>query len=308
MIKKRQTEIKEKLSAATQKMMLAKLKNNKAAPRESLVEEDKDALKERYDALVLKIQSKEVVEFEEDYNAMAVLSYLKTVKEDNFISKDLQAHILFNVVMVFIFQNTMLTCMLWSLISNVLGEYSQHFTNDFIVLLVKFPCTVALHLFLFPEVQTGMKIMKFANNQPHLFTGTGAEISFFIGFMQVITSIYCEAINLYLLTFQHTVEHCIIHFVALEVIMEIPKLYFEALTDYQLKDILHYHPKNEVKGKDIPLLSRSWFHILARITYKVLRGLYVSVIFYFVPYLSIYLNYTLGETGGEHGGGHGGGH
>ena len=234
MIKRREKEIKDKLSEWTQKMMMAKLKgkDNKLAPKESLMEEDQDVIMERYDNLVEKIQSKDEVEFEEDYNAMCVLSYLKEVKENNFIGKDLQAHLLFNVTMVFVFQNTMLSCMLWSMIDNVNGEYSQHFTAQFIVLLVKYPCTVALHLFLFPEVQTGMKIMRFANNQPHLFTGTGAEISFAIGFMQVVTSVYCEGINLYLLTFQHTVEHCIIHFVALEVIMEIPKLYFEALTDY----------------------------------------------------------------------------
>ena len=33
------------------------------------------------------------------------------------------------------------------------------------VLLVKFPCSVALHLYLYPEVMQGMKIMKYADNQ-----------------------------------------------------------------------------------------------------------------------------------------------
>ena len=38
------------------------------------------------------------------------------------------------------------------------------FTPDFVVLLVKFPCAVALHFFLHPEVSKGLTIMKFANN------------------------------------------------------------------------------------------------------------------------------------------------
>jgi hypothetical protein len=39
------------------------------------------------------------------------------------------------------------------------------FPQNPIVLLVKFPCAIALHLFLYPQVETAMGIMKFANNQ-----------------------------------------------------------------------------------------------------------------------------------------------
>ena len=46
-----------------------------------------------------------------------------------------------------------------------------------------------------------------------------------------------------MLTFQKKVEYCIIYFVALHVIMEIPKMYFESLGDHQIKEVLHFSPK-----------------------------------------------------------------
>jgi len=99
----------------------------------------------------------------------------------------------------------------------------------FKVLIVKIPCGVALHLILTPEIKQGLAIMKYSNNQEHLFVKNGSQISFMIGTLQYFTALYCQIINIYLLTFQHNVEDSIIHFVALEMIMELPKMYFEAL-------------------------------------------------------------------------------
>ena len=104
-------------------------------------------------------------------------------------------------------------------------------------------------------------------------------------------SVYSEIINIFRLSFQHTVEHCIIHFVALEVIMELNKIYLESLNDDKNHEILHYKPKVVIKGNSIKLKGRSCFHKVARIVYKVLRSLYVSVIFYFVPFAVILANF-----------------
>jgi hypothetical protein len=71
--------------------------------------------------------------------------------------------------------------------------------------------------------------MKFANNHSYLFVDCGSEISFIIGFNQCILSIFCECINMWMLSNQHTVSHCIIHFVALEVVMELSKIFQESL-------------------------------------------------------------------------------
>lgn len=106
-----------------------------------------------------------------------------------------------------------------------------------------------------------------------------------------MVAVYCEFINLQILTFQKTVENSIIHFVALHVIMELPIMYFESLLDNPLKEIMHHHPHRIHRGKEIKFRDRPIFHKLARILYKVMRALYVALIFYFVPYLVIFFNF-----------------
>ena len=185
-------------------------------------------------------------------------------------------------------QFVMLWCMFMSF---VYEEAETDFAQSEWVLYVKLPCSLALHVYLYPEVQKGMALMKYANNQPHQFVESGSEISFTLGYIQFFLSVFTEAINIYLLAYQYNVERCIIHFVALEVIMELNKIYLESLTDNTLKSVLHCHPVVEKKSKDIKFSDRSCFHKVARIVYKTSRSIYVSIIFYFVPFYVIYLNF-----------------
>lgn len=97
---------------------------------------------------------------------------------------------------------------------------------------------------------------------------------------------------IYLLAMQHTVEHCIIHFVALEVIMEVTKLYFESLIDNKLRSVVHHSPKYDSSLKPT-FYERSCFHKFGRIIYKMLRAIYVSFIYYFIPYWIILLFWVI---------------
>jgi len=125
----------------------------------------------------------------------------------------------------------MLGCMCYQIIY---GGEERTFPHDFSVFYVKFPCAIALHFCLYPEVAKGMELMKFASNHHELFVPAGSEISFCIAFIQVFCAVLAEIINITLLTNQHTVDHCIIHFVALEVIMEVSSLYYESLLHNKL--------------------------------------------------------------------------
>ena len=82
--------------------------------------------------------------------------------------------------------------------------------------------------------------------------------------------------------------------------MELPKMYFEALLDNPLREIMHHNPTRVNRGKDIPFSSRSCFHKMARVVYKVTRSFYVSVVFYFVPFFVIVLNTFYSKVGDEH--------
>lgn len=71
--------------------------------------------------------------------------------------------------------------MVYAIKTNEGNAYTPIIAETFCVWFVKFPCTLALHFVLCPEVTNGMNIMKFANNNPDQFVGNGAEISFVLG-------------------------------------------------------------------------------------------------------------------------------
>ena len=84
--------------------------------------------------------------------------------------------------------------------------------------------------------------------------------------------------------------------------MEIPKIYVESFSDKSLGSVVHNHVTIEKKGKDISFFERSLYHKIARIVYKVSRAFYVSLIFYFVPFMTIFINFMIAEV---HHAGHG---
>ena len=252
---------------------------------------------EQFEKIYNQVTQKEYEDFDESMNSLTVLCYLKEVSEQYILTFSTQSHNLFNTLLIFLFQNTMLTCMLLSLWAK--GAEEQKFSTEFMVTMVKLPAAVALHLCLYPEVMEGMKIMKFANNQSHLFVNNGSRAAYLIGYFQYLTSVYCEGINVYLLTFQQSVELSIIHFVALEVIMELPKMYYESLSDNKLKIICHEHYKRPKRGRHIEMKDRDWFHKIGRVNYRMLRSIYVSVVFYFVPFTIIALSRFLAMVPSE---------
>lgn len=68
----------------------------------------------------------------------------------------------------------MLFCMTAALRENENNEYSRDYAGSVWVLYVKLPCALALHFYLYPEVQKGMEIMKYSNNQPEQFVENGS--------------------------------------------------------------------------------------------------------------------------------------
>jgi hypothetical protein len=62
-------------------------------------------------------------------------------------------------------QLAMMTTIVYAMMTNEESEYNAYFAHSFALFYVKFPCCVALHFYLYPEVQKGLRIMKFSNNQ-----------------------------------------------------------------------------------------------------------------------------------------------
>lgn len=175
------------------------------------------------------------LDYEEDFVAMTALCFLKTNTDKYLIHPSKQAQMFYSCLIVYGIINSFLVAMLWAIATDEHHEYTPNIAHAFAVWFVKFPCTLALHFVLCPEVTNGMNLMKFANNQPHQFVPYGSEVTYILGLCQVCSALLCEGICIYMLSYQHTVSHCIIHFVALEVIMEVSNLYFESLKQNPLK-------------------------------------------------------------------------
>ena len=102
-----------------------------------------------------------------------------------------------------------------------------------------------------------------------------------------------------MLIYQYRVDYCIIHFVALEIIVEIPGIYMASLINDKLKSrIFNTHNLEiENKGSDIDFWEdREFTNKIQRIIYKVNRAIYVSLIFYFCPFFVLYY-YRLLDAG-----------
>ena len=105
------------------------------------------------------------------------------------------------------------------------------------MLYVKFACAYGVHLYLYPEVQKAMMIMKYSNNHPELFVENGSEISYSIGFLQFCLSVYTEFLNVYNLSYQKTVEACMLHLIAFKIITDLSKIYYSSINEHKIKEL-----------------------------------------------------------------------
>ena len=95
----------------------------------------------------------------------------------------------------------MMIAILWAIEVNEGGEYGHGFEGSWVTFYIKIPCSIALHFFLTPKLELGMKIMKLANNQPELFVEGGSQSAFILGFISYISIVVAELINVWLLAY-----------------------------------------------------------------------------------------------------------
>ena len=228
--------------------------------------------------------------FEQDFYSFTMLCYLKdNVQRYRLTEQKLSTQFYFLGIIFFV-TNTMLGGMLSLLLDPDAHEFDITPAKTFTLQSVRFVCAVALHVMLYPEVKKGMQIMKYSNNHEHLFRES--YMPFLIGFMQYSTAVLATLVNMYLLAYQKKIEKCIIYFVALEVVVELPRIYFESMHgDEKLFEVFNHKVKVTKKGKDIKMSDRTHFGKVARVIYLFLRLFYVSIVFYCIPFAVMIFNY-----------------
>jgi len=172
------------------------------------------------------------------------------------------------------------------------------------VMGARFVCTILMHLQVEGDMRQGLKMMKYVANQPFDFSNPGS--AFFVALMQCVGGMFAEiACIVYLSSIDKAID-VIIKFVALASIAKVDDFYASALPadgnkikkrTTPLTIVVHrrdwetYHENPNTKTHDAMAKTSSSRYIF-RFVFKMLRCLYASYIFYFLPYTSLWLPYV----------------
>ena len=185
------------------------------------------------------------------------------------------------------------------------------------IMFARFICTIILHLSLTDEVTGGLKMMKYAVNHPFKFNSF--VMAWFCGFMQYTSSLGVELSNIGVILGANDTISIVFNFIAVAIIAEFDNYVFDSMKNENFKHIVDerftkpafpvIHTtskkcKENEKGKirdangkryllKIKIGSRSWTNLFFFAIYKVLRAFYVSMFYYFLPFITIIMSTLL---------------
>ena len=93
------------------------------------------------------------------------------------------------------------------------------------ITLARFMCAIFLHVVLTDEIKQGFAMMKFSNNHWWLFDSW--SFAYLTGFVQMLTVILTEVVNIAILNTNHSTLDIIMNFMALVVLVEFDNMLFQ---------------------------------------------------------------------------------
>ena len=177
---------------------------------------------------------------------------------------------------------------------------------------MRFICATILHLSLLDETFTALLLMKFGANHSYLFSNV--NLAFICSCFQFIMTLSVEIVNIALICTGVDAINIVLNFIALAIIAEFDNFIFNSLrsefikkfTDSEVsKKILRIRhttstscgveeltdikdENNNFRPLRIQFSSRTCLNKFLYVYYKMLRCLYVSLYFYFMPFLVIF--------------------
>jgi len=129
-----------------------------------------------------------------------------------------------------------------------------------------------------------MKLLKYVLNHEDKFTYPKFCFLFVLFSLFVLTCI--EILNVFQLLFWSTVEFTVIYLMAFKIITWVPGLYYNSLLDDYLKEkLFKAYSTLQIDDKKIKWSDRDMGNKAGRFMYKFFRVIYVSIIFYFQPFI-----------------------
>lgn len=240
---------------------------------------------------IMKTVNKIKVQFDADVYSLSALCFWREHVETFRVSKQVLAQRVYMMIFIFLIQFAMIFCMTVNLFRDN-SEFKWGADDYWYVFFARFTCAVALHIKITPIARKGIKLFNFCNNQAEYFTNESIPAA--CGLLQVVTSFAAELLNVTMLLGRHTVEKCIIDFVALVIVVDITQLYFSVMSSgsqggldfktFVSTPVIKRNMSSEMKFSD-----RSCCQKIYRVLYKINRAIFVSVFFYFMPFMVIVL-------------------
>jgi hypothetical protein len=146
-----------------------------------------------------------------------------------------------------------------------------------------------MHVSVEKDVRMGIQMMKYIVN--HYKNFTLVIPPFMITLMWSINSYIIEINVLLILSSMTDIISVIMKYVSLAAISMIPTFYFNSITHHKLLKCAKMEIKITNFRADKPLQNAPWHVKVMRFVNKIFRTYYISVHYYFTPFLSIMLMY-----------------
>ena len=141
---------------------------------------------------------------------------------------------------------------------------------------------------IIPQFANGFNIIKFVNNHPRSFDQP--FIAYMLGLTQIVYGAAFELINIIGLISANTVEVVLLQFVGLAVMIQLQTIYYHSFSVSSNRGSIlnkvfdpRFRPPITNKAKSNSFKERPCTCKLGRILFKLLRSLYIVLIFYCAP-------------------------
>lgn len=172
------------------------------------------------------------------------------------------------------------------------------------VIVARFLCSILMHLQVEGDLRQGLKMMKYVTNQPFDFSNPSAAFS--VAMMQCLGGLAAEIGCIVYLSSLNKALDVIIKFVALSSIAKVDDFYAAALPadgnkvkgrkckplqiNVHQRDWKRFSEHSDISEYE-PMAKSGLGRKIQRFIFKVLRIIYASYIFYFLPYTMLWLPY-----------------
>lgn len=226
-----------------------------------------------------------------------------------------------HVLLTFLTQSVLVTMSFYELVTNDQWYIYFSFTVQAPIMFGRFICTAILHLSMLDEITIAFDFMKFALNHPYKFQYY--QFAWLSGFLYVISTLAVELASIGIVVAAPDTIDIIFNFISLVILAQFDDYVYTSMKNESFKKLLEEeftkrtcviahttskkcreseviqvtdHPHSDFvmcRPLKVTFARRTQTNKALYVVYKAMRTFYVSVFYYFLPFLSIVMSCVL---------------